>query len=475
MGIRRTFVGLLGVVFVLASSVVSQAATPASGTLSFSNPSLSWTNTAPLTGTAVARRQITCNLNPGACDNYSLTINTVKHGSIDPNALVDIKLVPSAGAQMEIVLYPPGCNPALTTNSPCYSAQGTEAKMLNPANGQWTVQVACSVCSGASYQARATVADFSYTLPPAGYQKYNWVSAQMPNFPDGTTPTYGEPGIWINANGRAIVNTFGPTVWVSHDTGQSFGSALNLFNQDTLCATYSGDGDAVVAYDNTFYADNLCVGSAGASNDSFTNIKDGDPSQWTGPYNAGSNVDRQWYVPDTVTPGVVYMGFHDLQGPNINMLKSIDYGHTFVCPITGLVATTCPVTQTLNGNNPNSGYLDTAVGNVTGRPVIDPTNHSQIYLPYADNSALASATAPPTNQDFDLTRVRVAVSSNGGQSWSADTNPTGGPVLDANKTFPYDGVQPLPALLLAARQRRHGGDHHLHRHADPPVPDVIHE
>ncbi len=248
----------------------------------------------------------------------------------------------------------------------------------------------------------------------------------------------------MNGTGHVIVNTFGPTVWISTDTGATFSTADNLGPQDTLCALgngASGDADAVVAFDGTFYADNLCVpGVGGASNDSFTNQLDGAPDAWNTPANAGGNVDRPWYAAGLGTPGVVYMSFHDLQGPNINVLKSVDFGHTFVCPTTGLISTTCPVTQTLRGNNPNSGYLNTAVGNVTGRPVIDPRYPTRIYLPYADNNAVASTTAPPTNSDFDLTRLRIAVSTNGGVTWSADVDPTGAPVLDANAAFPFDGT-----------------------------------
>ena len=116
---------------------------------------------------------------------------------------------------------------------------------------------------------------------------------------------------------------------------------------------------------------------------------------------------------------MIYTSWHDLAGPNINILKSTDYGQTWFCPETGIVgATACPVTATLNGNDPNSGYIDTSQGNVQSRALIDPTNPNRIYLPYADNNAVASATAPPTNNDFDLTRVRVAVSNDGGATYT---------------------------------------------------------
>lgn len=433
------FVGSLLIALVPLGTV--QASTPSSGSISFANPSLAWASSTPMTGTAPSRRQVFCNVTPTACDNFTLTINTVKRGHPDPNALVDIKIAPSAGASMRVVVYPPGCSPALTVSAPCYGAFGTEAKMLNPTNGTYTIQVACTACASATYTARATLADFYYSLPAAGGTQFGFVNTQLPAFANGSSTSYGEPGIWINSSGNAIVNTFGPTVWVSNNAGQTWSSPVDLLNRDTLCPQgYSGDGDAVIGNDNTFYADNLCVGTgAGSSNDSFSNTQGGAAAGWTGPYVAGTNVDRQWYTPDPVHAGVVYMQFHDLNGPNINVLKSTDGGHTFNCPVTGLVnATACPVTATPVSNVISANYLYTAVGNVTGRSVIDPTNSQRIYVPYADNSSANGAVG--STPDFDLNRVRLAVSTDGGHTWKSDANPAGTPVLDANRAFPYDGV-----------------------------------
>lgn len=370
-----------------------------------------------------------------------MTINTVKHGKLDPNALVDIKLTPSAGSDIRIIVYPPGCSTKLTPAAPCYGAFGTEVKMLNPVNGTYTIQAACYICAGATYTATATLSDFFYTLPAAGNTKYGFVTTQLSSTDQNGNPTsYGEPGIWINSSGNEIVNTFGPTVWVSHDSGVSWSGAYDLLPQDTLCPqAYSGDADAVIGNDNTYYADNLCVGTGvGSNNDSFTNRNGGANNSWTGPNAAGTNVDRQWYAPDPSNPGVAYISYHDLQGPNINVLKSTDYGTTWICPATGLQEASCPVTATPVSNVINSNYVYTSLGNVTGRPVIDPTNPQQIYLPYADNSSTNGVTA--STPDFDLNRLRLAVSTDGGHTWSADANPAGTPVLDANKAFPYDGT-----------------------------------
>lgn len=268
---------------------------------------------------------------------------------------------------------------------------------------------------------------------------------------------YGEPGIWINRNGRGIINTFGPAVWVTTDDGKTWSAPWDLGNNNDAAANcpagYDADSDAVVGPDNTFYADNLCVAPApsgpqlvgpASQNDSFSNTAGGAPgangANWAGPYYAGGDVDRQWYAVDPVKSGLVYMSYHDLQGPNINFLKSTDGGVTFTCPIAGATAPSCPVTATQNANNPNSNYVSTAVGNTTGRPLVDPTNTKRIYVPYIDNAATTGVAAPPTNTDNDLTRLRMAVSTDGGTTWSANTDPGGSPALDADVAFPYDGT-----------------------------------
>lgn len=270
------------------------------------------------------------------------------------------------------------------------------------------------------------------------------------------TSRFGEPGIWINSHGRGIINTFGPTVWTTTDNGVTWSKPWDLGNVNDASSAcplgYDADGDAVVGPDNTFYADNLCVAPVpsgpqlfgpGSQNDSFTNKSDGAPgsngANWAGPNYAGGNVDRQWYAVDPKQAGLVYMSYHDLQGPNINFLKSTDGGITFTCPIVGATLPSCPVTATENGNNPNSNYIATGLGNTTGRPLIDPTDTNRIYVPYIDNVATASAAPAPTDTDPDLTRLHMAVSTDGGTTWSADTDPNGNPILDANAAFPYDG------------------------------------
>jgi len=289
-----------------------------------------------------------------------------------------------------------------------------------------------------------------------GFRTTRLASPGLPTTPLSSA-RYGEPTIWINRNGRGIISTFGPTVWTTTDNGATWSQPFDLGNNNeagTSCpAGYDADSDGIVGPDNAFYTDNLCVGPVpsgsnpmagpASQNDSYTNTSAGAPGKnganWKGPNFAGGDVDRQWYAVDPRKAGVVYMSYHDLEGPNINLLKSTDGGVTFTCPALGITTPSCPVTATQNGNNPNSDYISTGLGNTTGRPLIDPTDTNRIYVPYLDNVATASATAPPTATDPDLTRVHMAVSTDGGTTWSADTDPGGKPILDANAAFPYDG------------------------------------
>ena len=142
-------------------------------------------------------------------------------------------------------------------------------------------------------------------LPAAGSGLFKFELTNLPS-----SSRFGEPGISVNKNGRIIVNTFGPSVWVSTDNGKIFSKALNLGPQDTTCAAghgSSGDADAVVAFDNTFYVENLCLPTVGgAGNDVFANRQDAEPSAWSKPPTvAGGDVARGWIGPAQQTAAQV--------------------------------------------------------------------------------------------------------------------------------------------------------------------------
>ena len=427
-----------------AGATAVSAATPGSGTISWSHPSLTWTGS-NLAGSAPAFTRITCNTEVTACDNFSLAIDTTKNGAVDHHAEVSLTLTPSSGQQMYLIVYPPGSDPTDVKNS-TYSKFGLHWTAFDPPNGKWFIRAVCQACAAASYTAQATLQDVAgEAVPPLGDQSFHWrttkLSVDDPINKENPV-TYGEPGIWFNDKGYGIANTFGPTVWVTTDDGRTWSNPYDQQVQDT-CASGSGDADAVVANDGTFYTDDLCLGSpGGSSNDIFVNRSQGDPHKWTGPAYAGFDVDRQWLAVDPVHPGVAYMEYHDLEGPDINVMKTTDYGATWSCPLTGAPATgPCPITATANSN---TGFIDTGQGNTTARLLVDPTNPSRLYVAYADNCALNSAASPPNSQDFNLTRIHVAVSDDAGASWKANTTTDNSPAVDANTAFGLPACSTAP-------------------------------
>jgi hypothetical protein len=406
---RRLLIALLLAVLVaVATTSAYRAATPASGTLSFATPSVTWQNSTPMNGSAPAVTRISCNA-PTTCEDFALTLD---RGS-NTNAYVTLKLTPSSGAGMEIILYAPGC--AVDPTSSCYSVVGTETHLTGPQNGQYNIRVACTSCAAASYTMLATMTAAAPAphIPGAFDQSFGWMVHAMPGVDASTPPSAsGEPGIWINQKGHVIVNTFGPTVWISKDDGKSFSNA----NQSIDVGCPSGDADAVVSFDDAYYADNLCL--AGGTNLSYTS-RDGGAS-----WQAGGNglpalgglpdSDRQWYAPDPKNPGVIYFAYHDLQGPNINVWRSNDYGQTFTqyAPVTLLGST----------------FVDASQGNTTSRPQVDPIDPNIVSMLYAYNDAVSSATTPPNAPEFNLREFGLARSTDGGATW------TNYPVFDAGST-----------------------------------------
>jgi hypothetical protein len=351
-----------------------------------------------MSGTAPALTRITCQV-PTTCDDFSLKIDRGGNG----NAYVTLALTPSGTVDgEEIILYPPGCDTGPTSD--CYSVLGTVVHMTGPQNGTYTVRVACTQCAGAGYTMKATMVRAAPTphIPGAFDQRYGWLVHQLPGVDATTQPSSsGEPGIWINQLGHVIVNTFGPTIWISKDDGRTFSNA----NQTIDIGCPSGDADAVISFDDAYYADNLCL--AGPTNLSYTS-RDGGKT-WQGstglPALAGlPDSDRQWYAPDPKNPGVIYFAYHDTEGPNINVWKSTDYGQTFLQY----------ASVTLLGPT----FVDASQGNTTSRPWVDPIDPNTVSILYAFNDAVTSATTPPTATEFNLREFGLARSTDGGKTWT---------------------------------------------------------
>jgi hypothetical protein len=405
----RVLAPLLVGVVVGSAIPVAFAAAPSSPTLSFATPSITWSQTG-MNGSAPAQRRVTCKA-PTACDDTTITID----GGGVPDAFAEVKITPSSGSQMTMVYFPPGC--PVSETSGCLVGPTREARFSAPRTGSYVFRVSCTQCTNASYTATATMTHFVPQVGPAGDQGFAW---QLQDLPSSTGccvfPNTGEPGISLNGKGHGIVNTFGPTIWTTTDNGRSWSPPQVV---DPVCDQVSGDADAVVAFDNTLYADNLCP----PGNLSYTS-RDGGKT-WSGtqgtlPSAAGADADRPWFVADPKTPGVVYVAYHDFQQANMWVLKSFDYGETYSQQAT--VAITA------------SNYVDTVAGNVDSRPVIDPIDPNVVSFIYASNFAQQSETASPSDKDLDLTQFYLAQSHDGGLTW---TNTL---LLDADQAFPYDGT-----------------------------------
>jgi hypothetical protein len=444
------------------------ASNPTSATVSFGHPSQVFVQSHAMNGGAPAGLvQTICNTQPSACDPVTFTVDPTVNGKIDHSALLTVAFVPTAPSQMSLAQYPPGCPEDSNPAGACATYFQTDPPYTFPDPGKTTLRlkVVCRACVNGTYKLTATLSRVKTVskLPPTGDTSGNFTLTQLADpsppsnvggLPGQLTSQFGEPGIYINKHGYGIANTFGPTVWITKDSGKTWSKADDVLNHDTYCQSkYAGDADAVVGSDNRFYADNLCLGTDGVvSNESFYSAT-GNAGDWSAPVLAGGLSDRQWYVLDPKDPKTVYLSFHGFFAPNINIFKSTDGGKSFACPETGVPVTPatngvdCPVTLTSHHKVPvNTTYLDTGLGNVTTRPMIDPTDPNSIYVPYADAPALHAALALPTRTDSDLTRFRMAVSHDGGKTWAANTDSTGqGSIIDteSGKYFPVTNTNPL--------------------------------
>ena len=441
---------------------------PDSATISYKHPSQVFTESHPMNGGSPAGFvQTICNTQQQACDPVTFDVDPTVNGKIDHFAVLTVDFTNPAPSQMGLAQYPPGCPEDDSPTGTCATYFQTSPPYVFPDPGKTTLRlkVVCQACANGTYMLTASLKHVfkAAVLPALGditpaFHKLQLVDPTTPPGLGGVGPgqltsQFGEPGIWINKNGYGIVNTFGPTVWITKDAGKTFTKPYDILPQDTYCQSkYAGDADGIVTIDNTFLADNLCLGTDGAvNNESFYNST-GKDADWSPAVLAGGVSDRQWYVVDPKNPNVLYMSFHSFFATDINIFKSTDKGKSFFCPETGLPVTAatsfvdCPVTLTSKSTPPiNTTYLDTGLGNVTTRPMIDPRDTNTIYVPYADAPAAHAGTALATRTDSDLTRFRMAVSHDGGKTWAANTDATGqGFVFDSEdgKYFPVTNTSP---------------------------------
>jgi hypothetical protein len=470
--------GIAALPAALLPVVPATASNPPQATISFAHPTQVFVESHPMQGGARAGLvQTICTTQPDACDPVTFTVDPTVGGAIDHQSLLTVDFENPPPSMMALAQYPEGCPEDSNPAGACATYFQTDPPYVFPDPGKVTMRlkVVCQLCVNGTYKltVKLTHVFTAALLAAPGDLSPTFAHLQLPDpvtppglggtGPGQLTSQYGEPGIWINRNGYGIVNTFGPTVWITKDGGKTFSKPYDILQNDEYCQSkYAGDADGIVGIDNTFYADNLCLGTDGVvNNESFTNTSGGDPgpggANWGPARLAGGLSDRQWYVVDPKDPKVLYLSFHGFFTPNINVFKSTDRGASFFCPITGVPVTEatstvdCPVTLTANSPLPvNTTYLDTGAGNVTTRPMIDPTDPQTIYVPYADTVAAHALNSSPSRTDSDLTRFRMAVSHDGGASWTANTDETGqGVIFDSEdgKYFPITNTDPVDGTL----------------------------
>jgi hypothetical protein len=389
----------------VVAALVTAPATPTtaaarSAPLSYATPTASWSESAPMDGQAPMFRNQACASPTHPCDDFTLDVDP----GGDEDAQLVIEVAPSAGDELEIAVYPPGCPSGPESSNVTAGCivvhDATRARIDNPVEGSYLIRLTCDACTAATYTATATLSHLAIDLPAPGDTSPAWAVQQLALKSQGTM-FEGEPGISINKLGHVIVNTFGPTVWISTDDGHHWGPAIE--GLDPVCTGEAADSDAVVSDDDTYYAVNLCF--VGLTNLSYASHDTG--KTWNAnkgglptPPGATADADRQWYALDPSDPAVLYLSFHDLAGPNIWVIKSTDHGETWPQQI--------PVTLT------SSNAPDAASRNLTTRPIVDPTDPKTVLVFYAAGD---SSSEPVQVDAFHVPFVYVARSTDGGLTW----------------------------------------------------------
>ncbi|GAC1409304.1 MAG: hypothetical protein NVSMB57_01810 [Actinomycetota bacterium] len=406
----------------------SNAATPSSLSINAKHRTATWSG-GPISGSAPARRNITCDPSDTkvpSCDEVTLNVAAPKPTRAGVWALT-ITVTPSADNAMEINVCRPGkcAGPTSTdidnwTNSDklanaTYAPHGgaVAAQYRVPESGAWRIRASCVKCVNATYSA---VASLSILKPLKHAKKPPFSTRVLPGLDAKKAAGGGEPGVRIGRHGEVWIDAPGDSgdFWGSYDGGKTFSLAQPAKGDAPNTASGPGDTWMTVDADGTLYADVLYL-SLGGGNIVYRSMDHG--ATWTalpGASNftpgkqaalANVNSDRQWLTADPQTPGTVYFTYHDLTDGSIWVYKTTNHGDTWT-----------PTANLTGQELVNRHEIDSFAGNTTGPIIVSPDG--SLYFTIGLANFVEGQTAPPTRQDFDLTKIYVVRSTDGGTNWT---------------------------------------------------------
>lgn len=192
----------------IVATLISSAATPASGTLSLATPSLSYTGGGPYlvaNPSAQANGAPICNA-VLPCDDYTLTVNVP--GGTDATKRVRISVQwPLASADFDV--YVLNGTSGETTATTSASSSDPEVCFLPAVSATYRIRTVPFAPAGQNYTATVSLEDIPATPPPAAgiaprYQNYPPSPVGLPG-----ADSAGEPSIGIDWNIRCPAATAG--------------------------------------------------------------------------------------------------------------------------------------------------------------------------------------------------------------------------------------------------------------------------
>jgi len=266
--------------------------------------------------------------------------------------------------------------------------------------------------------------------PPGAPTDFTNTSLSNPQFKGADT----EPSLKIARDGTVYVGAIrglpsGIDLWrIEHGNGAvtHLGSPDSLLPTTNACcvALGGGDMDLAVLGDGTVAFSSLYLGSVNVGRST-----DRGQTMTTQPLGGIIPLDdRQWQTSDGHT---VYMAFHDVPTGNIDIERSSD----------GLVYT--PGTPVLPPTD--NATQDNQLGNL----VADPHTPGLLYQVYVTSISPNPTDGTPIGGQGKLNVVRMAVSTDGGNSWAAHTVFTGNPKVNYGSIFPSAAVDRAGNVYVA--------------------------